>query len=208
MYRSQKQEPVDIYGETISIPDLVSYRNSPVKIEDEEEIKTYQPQFSFARTEEVESKETPDVKPTAPISILHSMSPISGKTVSNRQHVFKTEGMNVGNMQKLLDEAARHNIYFRVTSGLREGAKTSNGSQSWHALGEAIDITPIEGQTWDTLRQQIKNSTEFVTWMRNNGYGILDETTQDMLARTGGSGAHWHIGKDKSALEGLNKLLA
>jgi len=26
--------------------------------------------------------------------------------------------------------------------------------------------------------------------MQDNGWGILDETTQDMLARTGGTGAH------------------
>lgn len=212
MYRSQKQEPVDIYGETISIPNLVSYRNSPVKIEDEEEIKTYQPQFSFTRTEEVKSEETPVVKPgPAPISILQSMSPVTTDSpkvaTSSGKHTFKTEGMKVGNMQALLDEAAKHNIYFRITSGLREGATTSNGARSWHALGEAIDVTPIEGQTWDELRQQVRNSPEFVKWMQSKGYGILDETTKDMLARTGGSGAHWHIGKDKSALEGLKQFL-
>lgn len=199
LYTKRKQEPVDIYGETISIPDLISYRNSPVKIEDEE-IKTYQPQFTFkSGNSEVQEKEP--TTPT-PISILQSVS-----TNPTGKHTFKTEGTKVGNMQALLDEAAKHNIYFRITSGLREGATTSNGSRSWHALGEAIDVTPIEGQTWDELRQQIRNSPEFVKWMQSKGYGILDETTKDMLARTGGSGAHWHIGKDKSALEGLKQFL-
>lgn len=201
-YKSYKKEPVDIYGESISIPDLVAYRNSPVKIE-EKEVKTYQPQFTFGR--EVSTEEEKPV--VANKSLVSLVIPQTSKPEIAGKHVFKTEGINVGNMQALLDEAAKHNIYFRVTSGLRENATTNNGNTSYHALGEAIDITPIEGQTWDELRQQIRNSPEFVKWMQSKGYGILDETTKDMLARTGGSGAHWHIGKDKSALEGLKQFL-
>lgn len=43
--------------------------------------------------------------------------------------------------------------------------------------------------------------------MRNKGFGILDETTPEMLSKTGGTGAHFHIGRDKSALEGLKQFL-
>ena len=35
--------------------------------------------------------------------------------------------------------------------------------------------------------------------MKNNKFGIIDETTNEMLRKTGGTGAHWHIGKDTSA---------
>lgn len=43
--------------------------------------------------------------------------------------------------------------------------------------------------------------------MRDNGYGILDETTAEMLAKTDGTGAHFHIGKDQLAIEGLKQFL-
>jgi len=43
--------------------------------------------------------------------------------------------------------------------------------------------------------------------MQNQGYGILDETTEEMLAKTKGTGAHFHIGRDKSALAGLQQFL-
>lgn len=50
-------------------------------------------------------------------------------------------------MHDFLDEAAKYGIYFRVTSGVREGAKTLNGNTSNHATGNAIDITPLDGQS-------------------------------------------------------------
>lgn len=122
--------------------------------------------------------------------------------------IFKTPGINVGNMQSVLDKFNEHGISLRVTSGLRPGAVTSSGKQSNHSIGNAIDVTPGEGETWDTLRSKIKNTPALIKWMQDNGWGILDETTQDMLARTGGTGAHWHIGSDDSAKKGLLKLIA
>lgn len=127
---------------------------------------------------------------------------------NNGSHVFKTANINVGNMQALLDEAAKYGIYFRITSGLRPGAKTKQGKMSHHAAGNAIDVTPIKGQTYADLTTKIRNSPEFVKWMREHGYGIYDETTANVMAKTGASGAHWHIGPDRVAIAGLDKLLA
>ena len=124
------------------------------------------------------------------------------------KHVFKRDNINVGNMQTLLDEASKYGIYFRITSGLRPGARTKQGNTSHHASGNAIDVTPIEGQTYADLTTKIKNSPEFVKWMREHGYGIYDETTAEVMAKTGASGAHWHIGPDRVAVAGLEKLLA
>lgn len=209
-YKPQKNqnEELDIYGDVIDWSDVKSYIHNPVKVDSPtSEVTGYQRQYQYGdRTLNTEEKVKPNVETiSSPIGIIPTSGSISSST-SGRIHKIES-GINVGNMQALLDEAAKHNIYFRITSGLREGATTSNGSRSWHALGEAIDVTPIEGQTWDELRQQVQNSPEFVKWMQSKGYGILDETTKDMLARTGGSGAHWHIGRDKSALEGLKQFL-
>lgn len=123
-------------------------------------------------------------------------------------HVFKTKDINVGNMQELLDKFAEAGISLRITSGLRPGAVTSNGAQSWHSKGYALDITPIEGQTYEDLKEQIRNSPDLIKYMKENGFGIYDETSAATLNKTNGTGFHWHIGKDKVALQGLEKLLA
>ena len=34
------------------------------------------------------------------------------------------------------------------------------------------------------------NSPRTLKWLRDNDFGILDETTPEMLAKTGGTGAH------------------
>ena len=44
--------------------------------------------------------------------------------------------------------------------------------------------------------------------MQDNGFGIIDETTPEMQSRTGATGAHWHIGKDKLAQSGLQAILS
>ena len=129
------------------------------------------------------------------------------ETKPKGQVVFKHENTNVGNMQPLIDKFLEHGINFRITSGVRPGAKTKQGRLSWHAQGEALDITPIAGQTFEDLRQQMKNSPGLIQWMRDNTYGVYDETTPEVLEKTGGTGAHWHVGKDRVAIDGLEKLI-
>lgn len=124
------------------------------------------------------------------------------------KHVFKYNNMNVGHMQALLDEAAKYGISFRVTSGVRPGAKTKSGNVSWHASGNAIDVTPIAGQTYEDLKQAIRNNPAFVKWMQDHGYGIYEETTPGVMAKTGATGKHWHIGKDKVAIRGLQEMIS
>jgi len=62
-------------------------------------------------------------------------------------HQFKTSNIQVGQMQDFLDILGKNNIFVRVTSGVRKGARTSNGNISNHDKGIALDITPIEGET-------------------------------------------------------------
>lgn len=145
--------------------------------------------------------------------IIPEESPKSeiAKAVSNTtfgKHVFKHSGMNVGYMNEFLNEAAKYGIFFRVTSGVRPGAKTKQGRTSYHSLGHAIDVTPIQGETYEDLKYKIKNSPGFVKWMQDNGYGIFDETTPEVMKRTGASGAHWHIGRDRVAIKGLQTLIS
>lgn len=120
---------------------------------------------------------------------------------------FKSPDINIGNTKDLLNQFEEAGINLRITSGFRPGAKTKQGNDSWHGKGFALDVTPEEGQTFDDLKAALKVNPQLVEWMQKNGYGIIDETTPEVLKKTGGTGAHWHIGKDKLAQEGLLKLL-
>ena len=89
-------------------------------------------------------------------------------------------------------------IKIKMTSGYREGAKTKQGNVSHHSTGNAMDIVPEDGN-FKALAEAIRNNPEISTFMKSKGLGVLDETTAEMLARTGGTGAHFHIGPDKIA---------
>lgn len=110
----------------------------------------------------------------------------------------KTDNKLHTDITGLLDLFNKYNIRVRVTSGYREGATTSNGSQSHHATGHAIDVVPVDGN-FAKLAIAIKTNPEIRNYMMSKGLGVLDETTKEMLARTGGTGAHYHIGPDKIA---------
>lgn len=135
---------------------------------------------------------------------------ISSTTPATKQrgkHVFKTPDIQVGEMQGLLDAFADAGISLRITSGTRPGAKTAQGKISNHAIGRALDVTPIEGQTFEDLAEAIRNSPDLVAYMKEHGYGIYDETTPETLSSTKGTGAHWHLGPDRNAILGLETIL-
>lgn len=124
------------------------------------------------------------------------------------KHILKYDNIDVGHMQPLLDEAAKYGISFRITSGLRPGATTSSGKTSYHATGHAIDVTPVPGETYEMLKEKIRNNPAFVKWMQEHGYGIYEENTPEVMAKTGATGAHWHIGKDRVAIKGLQEIIS
>ena len=126
------------------------------------------------------------------------------------QHVFKTPDIDTGEMQEFLDVLADAGIAVRVTSGARPGAKTSSGNTSWHSQGRALDITPVSGTTredFNKLKDQILNASTVIKYMQDHNIGILDETLDETLQKTGGSGWHFHIGPDQNALLGLQAWL-
>lgn len=134
----------------------------------------------------------------------------SPAVTSKVQHVFKTPDINPGEMQELLDVLADNGIAVRITSGARPGSKTVSGRTSWHSQGRALDITPVSGTTredFDKLKDQILNAPAVIKYMQDHNIGILDETLDETLQKTGGSGWHFHIGPDKSAIAGLQAWL-
>lgn len=168
------------------------------------------PKFDFTQsinpTSTVDKKESwkSNMTPTESVytprpTITSSVSTTSETpTVTRGRTIFKTEGIDIGKMQELIDKFNEYGINLRVTSGLRPGSIAASGRPSRHGSGEAIDITPIEGETFESLKEQLKKATALVEWMKANGYGILDETTPDAMKKNKSTGAHWHIGKDST----------
>jgi hypothetical protein len=88
----------------------------------------------------------------------------------------------------------------RITSEVRPGAKTKQGKPSRHATGEAIDIAyhpDVLNFLW--------NTTEGTSLLSKYDLGLLDESTPEMLQKTGGTGAHLHVGKDTTIPSGRNR---
>jgi hypothetical protein len=90
-----------------------------------------------------------------------------------------------------------------VTSGFRPRAFTKQGNVSRHAKGEAIDIEPRQ-DVYDFLW----NTEEGISLMYKYGVGMLDERSKEMLEKTGGSGAHLHLGLDSTLVPKMQQRYA
>ena len=135
-------------------------------------------------------------------------APLSQYKASFNKIVQQVNSPNSGIAQTLEDAG----IKVRVTSEYRPGARTSNGSASWHSKKDtygnsrAVDIVPEDGN-FDKLRQQLISNSEVRQYFAENGLGIIDETSADMMRRTGATGKHFHIGPDTLAVQTWNKWI-
>ena len=151
--------------------------------------------------EEEEKEEEPKVVPKKVVTQVINKQP--EEQFSNEE--LDTYSREYGHMQGFVDLLKQEHIPVTITSGVRNGAVTSKGVPSWHSKGWAIDIVPNKGISWGTLKNIFANNPKILKYMRDVGIGILDETSSRMLAKTGGTGPHWHIGKDTIALNTFNK---
>lgn len=74
--------------------------------------------------------------------------------------IFKND-LDPGNLQPLLQKFWENGINVRVTSG-KQNRKTSSGKTSWHTSGDAIDITPIAGETYSDLKNKLSKNPELL----------------------------------------------
>lgn len=103
------------------------------------------------------------------------------------------------------DPNLRSNI--KVTSTYRPGAVTTNGSPSWHSKGLAVDIVPVNGD-FTEMEKALMSNPKIVKYLSDNNLGILDEYSEEGVKRnTGSTGKHFHIGRDKLAIQDFYKLL-
>ena len=94
----------------------------------------------------------------------------------------------------------KHGINITVTSGKRAaGAAGKAGAKSHHVGGNAVDIVPGKGETFESIKQKMLSNPEIQQFFSDKGLGVLDETSPDVMKKTGATGQHFHIGPDKAA---------
>lgn len=136
------------------------------------------------------------------------------KPLTNNQ---VSQNNNLANMS-FEDLIKTYNLPIQISSGYRgkngfRGGKTKSGKQSNHnKLDEhghpmAYDIQPLVNGKVDksdsafaNLRNILANNQDVKEWFRMRNWGILDETTPQMMAKTGATGKHFHIGPDRAAV--------
>lgn len=136
------------------------------------------------------------------------------KPLTNNQ---VSQNSNLTNMS-FEDLIKTYNLPIQISSGYRgkngfRGGKTKSGKQSNHSkLDEhghpmAYDIQPLVNGKVDkgdsafaNLRNILANNQDVKEWFRMRNWGILDETTPQMMAKTGATGKHFHIGPDRAAV--------
>lgn len=143
---------------------------------------------------------------TSIAQVSSSMAPSSATTTQQPDYTSK-------DLQTMLQEQGLDK-YIKITSGYRDhnigkaGNKSNHRKKNQHGLSMAYDIIPIQGETFDSIFQKIKENSAMQQWLSQNGFNINDETDAATLRRTGGTGAHFHIGPDKfnvrKAQYGLN----
>ena len=139
---------------------------------------------------------------------------VGWKPLTNNQ---VSQNSNLANMS-FEDLIKTYNLPIQISSGYRgkngfRGGKTKSGQQSNHnKLDEhghpmAYDIQPLVNGKVDksdsafaNLRNILANNQDVKEWFRMRDWGILDETTPQMMAKTGATGKHFHIGPDRAAV--------
>lgn len=165
---------------------------------------------SLEYTSDIEEISKPETFPIEKVKILEpdwSITYAERSPYAEGIVEYVKDDIDIGNMQELIDLMKEEGISFRITSGRRPGAITKSGHISYHSPGNALDIIPASGQSWNDLINQMRSSKRFITYMHEHNLGILDERSKEMQARTGATGAHFHIGPDKNAIINFETLI-
>lgn len=221
-YKVNNPNPGDPEYKTVKIPREIELLKSDPAIQKWYSTKTYK-NGGFIDYEVIEEPEYkisdfdpynyifPHLNDTSPAfssseNIINSEKEESPESTSVTIPTIVPFDSKVGLMNEFVELAKSENIPFRITSGFRLNAKTSNGLPSWHSRGLALDIVPKQGVSWKAFKESFKNATKTREWLNKNGFGILEETTPEILAKTGGTGPHWHIGKDRIAVSNFASM--
>ena len=138
------------------------------------------------------------------IDILGNLK-TSAETIKSK---FPTIGKSDSETISLPDLLKQQGVDFTITSSYRPNAVTKSGHKSNHSIeGGAYDIKPANGKSFEDLKEQIYSNPTIVQWMNDHGWGIIEETTPEVMAKTGATGKHWHFGPDSMGVQNFKKRL-
>ena len=120
-------------------------------------------------------------------------------TIQDGRRVDLDLELNENTLRRFAEYLGEKGVPVKITSLTRPGAKTKQGNMSRHAYGKAMDIVPLDGN-FDALLRLMTTDAEVMNAMNNLGIGFIDETSEEMLKKTGGTGPHIHVGDDKLAV--------
>lgn len=218
----QPTAPWQLYGKTPSMRDGGNFENimnmnelfstyksvEPLQIEKEVEIPDFKSRYdSFLenlnryKTKKKDNNELTEDNQnwfgnTSIAQVSSSMAP-SSATNATQPTDYTSKDLQTMLQEQGLDK------YITITSGYRDhnigkaGSKSNHRKKNQHGLSMAYDIIPAQGETFDSIFQKIKGNPAIQQWLSQNGFNINDETNTKTLKRTGGTGAHFHIGPDK-----------
>ena len=143
-------------------------------------------------------------KPPTAIDLLGNLQ----KSAEAIKSKFPTIGKSNKETISLPDLLKQQGIDFTITSSYRPNAITKSGHKSNHSIeGGAYDIKPSNGKTFEDLKNEIYSNPTIVQWMTDHGWGIIEETTPEVMAKTGATGKHWHFGPDSMGVANFKKRL-
>ena len=113
--------------------------------------------------------------------------------------------------QEGITEVNGKNIKFGSKALRTTGKATSDhkNRNPYTGFANARDIS-IEGGSisdYEDLKEILLNNQTVVNWMQQNNWGIINEVTPEILAKTKGTGLHFHFGPDKWARRTWNTWL-
>lgn len=205
-------------GGTLDLPKFISYK--PIEIThnqaqpagDIAEEAMQQPvQQQITQAQQPAPQSAPEVQPTAtPTPVAKPSTSSSDKVEANGSNRY-----NRGNLrQEILELFERelgwkHGREFNLGEAVRSknagyGAKKSN-----HHYGNAVDLTPRGDMTFLKMKEAFLGNANIRKFFRDNGLGILDESTPEIRAKNPwkSTGNHYHIGPDGGAVRTWNKWL-
>ena len=143
-------------------------------------------------------------KPPTAIDLLGNLQ----KSAEDIKSKFPTIGKSDSETISLPDLLKQQGVDFTITSSYRSNAVTKSGHKSNHSIeGGAYDIKPANGKSFEDLKEQIYSNPTIVQWMNDHGWGIIEETTPEVMAKTGATGKHWHFGPDSMGVQNFKKRL-
>lgn len=145
------------------------------------------------------------VKPTVEVSPYAYGGPLGNiyKGTGNKSQKLNIWASGAWTADDLASELLRLGVRARVTSKGRSAKQQARfntpANRSWHVKNKAIDVVPTTN--WGDLKADLLKP-EVRALFNSAGIGVLDERPASVQKKTGATGAHFHIGPDRSARAG------